>query len=299
MPTKKKKGLNSSCDKAAYVMIFPAYATFTLFVLLPIAAVIFYSFTDFNMFTFSEFVGFENYINTFSDRYFIAAVKNTLIYSVFTLTLQLGIGLFVAVLLYRTSRLIPIFRTAFYIPNVISMVCAAMIWLWIYSPSVGALNNILDALGLPVQQWLLDPALALPCLIAIGVWKSCGYSMVVFLSGLTSIPASLYEAADIDGANAIRKFTAITFPMLQPTTFFLLVTGIVNTFAVFEQVNIMTDGGPVNTTTTVVHQIFRRAFAEYKMGYAASMAVMLLVFSIIVTVLVFKYGNKGQDTDVS
>lgn len=299
MLIRKKEKFKEKSDRAAYAMILPAYTVFTLFVLVPIAAVIFYSFTDFNMFYFTEFVGLENYIDTFADRYFKAAVQNTLVYAACTLTIQLSVGLFVAVLLYRSSKLIPVFRTAFYIPNVVSMVCASMIWLWIYSPSVGALNSILGALNLPIQQWLMDPTLALPCLIVIGVWKNCGYSMVVFLSGLTGIPASLYEAADLDGAGPIRKFTAITFPMLQPTTFFLLVTGVVNSFAVFEQVNIMTDGGPVNSTTTVVHQIYNRAFSEYKMGYAAAMAVMLLIFSIVVTSMIFKFGNNGQDTDVS
>ncbi|MFI3211946.1 MAG: sugar ABC transporter permease [Eubacteriales bacterium] len=293
------KKLKSKYDKEAYAMIAPAYLIFTCFVLVPIFMVIYYSFTDFNLFEITKFVGFNNYTALFSDKYFIQAVKNTLTYSVCTLTLQLGIGLLVAVLLYRTSKWVPIFRTAFYIPNVISMVCASMVWLWLFNSNYGFFNAVLANFNLPIKQWLLDPALALPCMIAIGVWKNCGYSMVIFLSGLTGIPASLYEAADIDGAGPIRKFTAITFPMLQPTTFFLLVTGIVNSFAVFEQVNIMTAGGPLNSTTTVVHQIYRRAFSEYKMSYASAMAVVLLLFALIVTALVFKFGNKGQDTDVS
>lgn len=123
--------------------------------------------------------------------------------------------------------------------------------------------------------------------------------MVIFLSGLTSIPDSLYEAASLDGANALQKFVKITWPMLRPTTFFLLVTGIVNSFAVFEQINIMTSGGPLNRTTTIVHQIYRRAFLEFKMGYASAMSVVLLLFSIVVTALVFKFGSRGQDVDVS
>ena len=123
--------------------------------------------------------------------------------------------------------------------------------------------------------------------------------MVIFLGGLTGIPQSLYEAAELDGAGVFHKFLYITWPMLYPTTFFLLVTGIVNSFAVFEQVNIMTNGGPLNRTTTIVHQIYRRGFLEFKMGYASAMAVLLLVFSLIVTMMVFKFGNKGQDVDVS
>ena len=123
--------------------------------------------------------------------------------------------------------------------------------------------------------------------------------MVIFLSGLTSIPDSLYEAASLDGGTALQKFWHITWPMLRPTTFFLLVTGVVNSFSVFEQVNIMTGGGPLKKTTTIVHQIYRRGFLEFKMGYASAMSVVLLLFSMLITFFIFKYGSGGQDIDVS
>lgn len=154
-------------------------------------------------------------------------------------------------------------------------------------------------MGFSAKQWLQDPSMAMFCVILMSIWKSCGYSMVIFLSGLTSIPGDLYEAASLDGANGLQKFISITWPMLKPTTFFLLVTGIVNSFSVFEQINIMTGGGPLNKTTTIVHQIYRRGFLEFKMGYASSIAVVLLLFSIIITVCVFKFGSSGQDVDVS
>ncbi len=202
-------------------------------------------------------------------------------------------------MLYRKSRLLPLFRTAFYIPNVMSMVCISMVWLWLYDPTFGIFNLILKFFGCSTKQWLQDTKMAMPCIILMSIWKSCGYSMVIFLSGLTSIPDSLYEAASLDGAGPIKKFYYITWPMLRPTTFFLLVTGIVNSFSVFEQVNIMTGGGPLKTTTTIVHQIYRRGFLEFKMGYASAMSVMLLAFSILVTAFVFKYGSQGQDVDVS
>lgn len=291
---KKKK-----YDNCAYAMIFPAYFVFTVFILIPIGMVLYYSVTNYNLYTAPDLVGLKNYINLLKDDDFFSAVKNTLFYSVFTLFPQLALGLFVAVILYRKSRLIPIFRTAFYLPNVMSMVCMSMVWLWIYDPTFGLLNSILKMFGVSVKQWLQDPDLAMPCVIIMGIWKNCGYSMVIFLSGLTSIPDSLYEAASLDGANALQKFVKITWPMLRPTTFFLLVTGIVNSFAVFEQINIMTSGGPLNRTTTIVHQIYRRAFLEFKMGYASAMSVVLLLFSIVVTALVFKFGSRGQDVDVS
>jgi len=289
----------SKSDKCAYAMIFPAYFTFTVFILIPIFVVFYYSITNFNMYSKPELAGLKNYINLFGDGDFIISIKNTLFYTILTLFPQLALGLLVAIMLYRKSRLLPLFRTAFYIPNVMSMVCISMVWLWLYDPTFGIFNLILKFFGCSTKQWLQDTKMAMPCIILMSIWKSCGYSMVIFLSGLTSIPDSLYEAASLDGAGPIKKFYYITWPMLRPTTFFLLVTGIVNSFSVFEQVNIMTGGGPLKTTTTIVHQIYRRGFLEFKMGYASAMSVMLLAFSILVTAFVFKYGSQGQDVDVS
>ena len=296
-PERVKK--KTKYDKCAYAMIFPAYFVFSVFILIPIGFVVYYSLTNFNLYSIPEFVGAKNYLTLLKGGDFLISVKNTLIYTAFTLFPQLAIGLLFAIMLYRKSKLIPFFRTAFYLPNVMSMVCMSMVWLWIYDPTYGLLNTILKQFGFSTQQWLQDPKLALPCVIIMGIWKNCGYSMVIFLSGLTSIPDSLYEAASLDGAGFIKKFQYVTWPMLKPTTFFLLVTGIVNSFSVFEQINIMTSGGPLNRTTTIVHQIYRRGFLEFKMGYASAMSVVLLIFSIIVTMLVFKFGSGGQDVDVS
>ena len=291
--TKKKS------DKEAYLMILPAYLIFAVFILIPIGMVLYYSLTDFNMYAVPKFLGIKNYVKLFSDSEFLKAITNTLFYTIVTLTVQLALGLVLAVLLYKKSKAVPIFRTALYLPNVMSMVCVSMVWLWLYNPNFGIFNRILEAIGIAPQKWLINPSQAMLCIILVGIWKNCGYSMVIFLGGLTGIPESLYEAAQLDGADPIRRFLNITWPMLRPTTFFLVVTGIVNSFAVFEQVNILTSGGPLNRTTTVVHQIYRRGFLEFKMGYASAMAVLLLVFSLIVTMFVFKFGNKGQDVDVS
>lgn len=297
--TGQKVRKKSHNDREAYLMILPAYLIFTVFILIPIGMVLYYSMTDFNMYQLPNFLGLKNYIKLFGDAEFLASVRNTLLYTVLTLTIQLALGLLLAVLLYNKSKAVPFFRTAIYLPNVMSMVCVSMVWLWLYNPNFGLFNNLLEMIGIAPQKWLINPNQAMFCVILIGIWKNCGYSMVIFLGGLTGIPASLYEAAELDGAGAIRKFISITWPMLRSTTFFLVVTGIVNSFAVFEQVNIMTDGGPLNKTTTIVHQIYRRGFLEFKMGYASAMAVLLLAFSLFVTMMVFKFGNKGQDVDVS
>lgn len=300
MQIKQKRVKVKRYDNEAYLMILPAYFIFGLFVLLPIFMVAYYSFTDYNMYQVPNVVGLRNYTKLFKDGDFLSSVKNTLVYTIYTLPIQMAIGLSLAVLLYKkSSKLVSIFRTAIYLPNAMSMVCVSMVWLWIYNPNLGLFNSILKMFNLQPQQWLLDPNMAMFSIILISVWKSCGYSMVVFLSGLTAIPSAIYEAAKLDGAGPIREFMHITWPMLRPTTFFLVTTGIVNSFAVFEQVNIMTGGGPLHRTTTVVHQIYQRGFLEFKMGYASAMAILLLIFSLTITMFVVKFGGKGQDTDVS
>jgi multiple sugar transport system permease protein len=296
--TRIKPRLLRRNDKAAYVMILPAYLIFTVFILLPVGLVAYYSFTNFNMFSIPELIGLRNYERLFRDGDFLIACANTLVYTIFTLGFQLVIGLFLAVVLYRKSKWTPFFRASIYLPHIMSMVCVSIVWLWIFDPTFGLLNSTLKSLGLETKMWLMDPSMSMFSVIVMSIWKSCGYAMVVFLSGLTGIPSSLYEAAELDGAGVFRKFWNITWPMLKPTTFFLLITGIVNSFAVFEQVNILTNGGPLKTTTTIVHQIYRRGFLDYRMGYASAMAILLLIFSLFVTMSVFKFGNKGQDVEI-
>lgn len=183
-------------------------------------------------------------------------------------------------------------------PYVTSMVAMSMVWLWMYDPTHGVINVLTEMLGISAQQWLYDEKLALGAVIVMGIWKGIGYYMTLFLAGLNNIPAYLYEAAKIDGANAIQCFKHITLPMLKPVTFFIMITGVISAFNVFEQVNVMTSGGPMNSTTTIVHQIYTRAFTEYKMGYGAAEAVFLLLIVFVFTILNFKYGNQGQDLDI-
>jgi ABC-type sugar transport system permease subunit len=179
-----------------------------------------------------------------------------------------------------------------------SMVAVSMIWLWLYQPSHGIFNRVLNALGFPSQLWLFNPATSLGSIIAMSIWKAIGYNMVIYLSGLHAIPAYLYEAAMLDGAGAWNKLRHITLPMLSPITFFLFVTGMINSFKVFEQVNILTAGGPLNSTTTIAHQIYTRGVTEVRMGYAASLAIVLLLIVAVITLVNFKYGSQGKDIDV-
>lgn len=285
-------------DNVAYLMISPYYCFLFIFILLPILINIFLSFTNYDMTT-MRFIGLSNYKRMLTDPNLKASLINTFVYTIATLIFTLSIGLFSAIAFIKVNKGTRFFRTCFFMPYVVSMASASMIWLWMYDPGYGFFNSILDALSLSRLDWVYDVNLALGCVVAVTVWKYLGYNMVIFTSGLLGIPEQLYEAATIDGANAFQRLFYVTLPMLRPTTFFLMVTGFINNFNVFEQVNILTRGGPMNATTTVMHQVYTRAFVDYKMGYASAITVLLIVIVSIVTVLNFRHGSQGQDLDLS
>ena len=278
-------------------MILPFYIFFAVFVIIPIIMNIGLSFTNYDMIRMS-FIGIKNYINLMTDKFFWLSIKNTAVYAFFTLVFTMSLGLLLAVFLNRKLRGLKFFRTSLYLPYVTSMVAVSMVWLWLYEPSHGTVNQVLGWFGIQGHQWLFDANTALGSIIVMSVWKYTGYYMVVFLAGLQGIPGYLYEAATVDGANAFHKFWRITLPMLTPVTFFLLVTGIINNFNVFEQVIVMTAGGPMNATTTVVHQIYSRAFFDFLMGYAAALSVVLLLIVLVLTTLNYKLNDQGADLDI-
>ena len=172
-----------------------------------------------------------------------------------------------------------------------------MIWLYLYDPN-GLLNVIMSALGLKQQLWLDNPNMAMGCLIVVAIWQGMGYCMVMYLAGYQSIPSYLYEAARIDGASKIQMFFKISIPMLAPTTYLTLIMTIMSSFQVFGQVYNMTGGGPAYRTTTLVHQIYMQAFVGWKMGYASTISVVLLVISMTITLLLFRYGNRDGGAEV-
>jgi ABC-type sugar transport system permease subunit len=292
---KLARKLKDNCS--GYLMIMPFYIFFAVFVIIPIIMNIGLSFTNYNL-TQMTFIGLNNYRNLLTDKFFWVSLQNTLIYTCFTLVFTMALGLMLAVFLNRKLRGLKFFRTSFYLPYVTSMVAVSMIWLWMYEPSHGIVNQLLKIVGIQGREWLFDVRTALGSIIVMAIWKYTGYYMVVFLAGLQGIPEYLYEAATVDGANGIQKFFKITLPMLTPVTFFLFVTGIINNFNVFEQVIVMTNGGPMNSTTTIVHQIYSRAFFDFLMGYAAAISVVLLLIVLLVTTFNFKYGNQGNDLDI-
>lgn len=298
MVSQKTKKSYIGHEPVGYLFIAPFYLFFLVIILLPIIIAVINSFTNYDLYKTFDFIGFNNYKTLLSDPLFKKALVNTLIYSVLYIVPSMVLGLLLSLLLSGENRGHQIFRTGFYLPYIISMVCASTIWLWMFDPAAGFLNQILTSMGFEASTWLKDPSLAMLCVVFVSLWKNLGYCMLINLSGIKGIPAYLYEAAEIDGANSFQRFRNITIPMLQPTTFFLFITSCISSFNVFEQVNVLTNGGPMNTTTTIVHQIYIRGFSEFKMGYASAISVVLMIIVSIITIVNFKYGNQGQDTDI-
>ncbi len=285
-------------DSVGYLMIAPYYVFMIIFLLLPIVINIYLSFHHYDMSSI-RFAGLGNYKKMFSDSILKTSIVNTFFFSVGTLSMTLVLGLLAALAFNKVRRGGRFFRTAFFMPYVVSMATASMIWLWLYDPGYGFFNGVLDLIGLPRSKWTFDVDIALICVMFVTVWKFVGYNMVILTSGLLAIPEQLYEAARIEGASSLRQLFTITLPMLRPTTFLLIVTGFINNFNVFEQVNILTGGGPMNSTTTIMHQVYVRAFVEYNMGYASAVTVLLIVIVAGFTGLNFGFGSRGQDLDLS
>ncbi|MDF2960300.1 MAG: binding-protein-dependent transport system inner rane component [Paenibacillus sp.] len=290
----RRKTVRLDEDRIGYLLIAPFYFFLLVFVLIPILMNLYLSFTNYDL-TNADWVGLKNYWNLLEDTFFHVALKNTFVYTFFTLLLTMGLGLMLALVLNRKLLGLSFLRTGFFMPHITSMVAVSMIWLWIYEPSHGLANSFLSQLGLTKIQWLYDESWAMPSVILMSVWKYVGYNMVIYLAGLQSIPRDLYEASAVDGAGPVRQFFKVTLPMLTPVTFFLFITGLINNFNVFEQIQILTNGGPMNSTTTLVHQIYNRAFNEFQMGYAASLSMVLLAIIAFITIVNFKYGSQSHE----
>lgn len=288
---KKKKGHS---DRIAYLLILPNYLIFLIFMLIPIIWTAVMSFTNYDLTSF-RFVGLENYTALMQDALFKKSFVNTIVYCVFTIPIAMAIGLMFALALNTRCHFKALFRTVFYMPNVLSIVAVSMAWLYMFDGNAGIINKILMFFGMGKIGWLTNSSYALLSVCFVGIWFTAGYNMVIFLSGLQTIPDYLYEAAEIDGADGLWKFWSITLPMLKPTTFFIFVMACINSFQVFGQVYILTAGGPSNATTTLAHQIYKNGFELYKMGYASAEAVILMLIILAITVINMAVSKGGAE----
>lgn len=279
---------------SAYVFLAPALVLLTLSLLLPAAMTLVMSVTDISFLRETRFVGLANYAKLFSDAAFRQAVGNTIYYTVGVTFPTMLLGLLAAVAVNQNFPGRIAVRTIFYLPVLTSLIAAATIWANIYEPQAGLANGLLLRVGLPPQRWLQDPNLAMTALIIMAIWRDFGTAMIIYLAGLQDIPNDIYEAARLDGAGRFAILTRITVPMLSSVTFYLLIILVVQTFQVFGAIYVMTGGGPLGSTTTVVYQMYQTAFAYTEFGYAAAMSTVLfatiLIFSIIGTRIMRRAG---------
>ena len=269
-----------------YVFLIPACVVLATFVLYPALKAIYLSFTNFNMIRQAEFVGFANYLNVWRDPFFWAALKNTLLYMVVVVPVLVIAPIFLAALVNKHIPGITFIRAAIYLPAITSLVISGLIWKWVYEEQ-GILNYVLLASGLTTDPvaFLTDPANALYSVMAVTIWSGMGYYMVIYLAGLQSIPRHLYEVAEVEGVSAWQQMIHITIPLLRPSIAVVTVMSSIAAMKVFEEVYVMTQGGPMDSTKTLVYYLYESAFSEFEMGYASAIGVVLflltLVFSLI------------------
>ncbi|MEZ4680937.1 MAG: sugar ABC transporter permease [Caldilineaceae bacterium] len=268
---------------AAMLFVLPSLLFLAIFVVYPIIDAFYLSLHRYDLLTPPIWDGLGRYRLLFDDDRFVKALGNTLLFAVMTVPLGTALSLLLAVLVNQPLRAIYIFRTAYYLPVVTSFVAVSFIWLWIYEPQFGLLNQFLENMGLPTLSWLRDPKTSMLSIAILSIWKNAGYNMIIFLAGLQGVPDYLYEAAEIDGAGPLQRFWHITLPMLSPTTFFVFVVYFIGALQMFTQSWILTQGGPLDSTLTVVYLIYQNGFEFLKMGSAAAMSVILFVIIAIVT----------------
>ena len=269
---------------APYAYVLPALAIVGTFVVFPIGYSFYLSLLSWDFIRPTPlFVGFDNYRRLVAAPDIHQAMINTFAYTAGTVPLSALLGLGVAVLLNRPMRARGLFRTAFFAPTVTSTVAMSAVWLWIYDPQVGLMNALLRALGLPALGWLNDPRTALLALVVMSAWNGLGYDMVLFLGGLQGIPPELEDAAAIDGATRAQTFWRVTFPLLAPTTLFVLIITTVSAIQVFTQVSVMTQGGPAGATNVLVFSLYQHAFQTFEMGYASALAWVVFLILLVLT----------------
>lgn len=277
-----------------WVCVAPWVIGFILFTLGPMLYSLYISFTDWNILTPPEWVGFQNYVRIFTqDPDFVQSLKVTGTYAIFSIPLSLITALFLAILLNEATKGVSVFRTTFYLPTIVSAVAAAVLWQWIFNPRFGPINGLLGLFGIQGPGWFSDPKFALWGLIIMSSW-SVGGQMLIFLAGLKGIPRILYEAAEIDGAGRPARFWKITLPMLSPTIFFNLVLAVIGAFQTFDTAYVIstaragTIGGPVKSTLFYMLNLYDLAFAKQRMGYATALAWILFLIIFVLTMITLR-----------
>ncbi|MCE3235066.1 MAG: permease component of ABC-type sugar transporter [Vampirovibrio sp.] len=279
------KEYSASETRWAWFFLAPCLLGLIIFTYLPVFASLGLSFSYWNLLGTPRFIGLENYANVLSDPLFWKSFGTTWWFVLWSGVLEVAIALVLAVWLNRAIRGQTFFRTAYFLPFITPMVSVALVWGWLYDPSYGMFNWLLQQahlIGKPIP-WLYDPKTALWAVIILRVWKDIGYNIVIFLAGLQAVPPSLYESASLDGASGWRTFWLVTLPMITPTLFFVSIMTLINGFQAFDSVYLLTQGGPEHSTELLVYWMFKNAFEFYKIGPASAIAYILFVVILLLT----------------
>lgn len=320
LPWTREAGLSEASRRrfwrqtaVAYLYLSPAIALLTLFHFFPAVYAFYISLWRWGIVQ-ERFVGLENYGRLLQNPEFWNSLGVTLWYVALAIPTELALGLVIAYLLFQPIRGRAAYRTAYFLPYITSTVAAALVWRWIYNPHNGLLNGVLEMLGLPASQWLNEssgvfallfgnvgislpgwlggPSVALVCVAAMSVWHYTGFHVVIFLAGLGNISKELYEAARIDGANEWQVFRKITLPLLSPTSFFLVTVSTIGALQAFNQIYVMTNGGPLETTRTVLMLVFKTFYQQTRVGYGSAMAFVLTGFILVLTLVNFRFVGR-------
>jgi len=290
-PQKSKFGRSEA--RAGIIFSLPVILGFIIFVFGPMIASFYLSLTDYRITGETEWVGFYHYANMFSGRdiFFWQSVRVTTYYVFLAVPAGIIFSFAMAMLMNQDIKGRAIFRTIFYLPTIVPVVAMSLIWMWLFNPDLGLINNVLRAAGLPTSMWLFGEATAIPTLVLMSVW-STGGPMIIFLAGLQGIPRHLYEAVSIDGGNSWHKFRSITIPMMTPTIFFNLIMGLIAAFQIFAPAMIISQGGPNNATLFYVFHMYRIAFMQSRMGEASAWAWILFLMIALFTFVAFRTSRK-------
>jgi len=287
-------------QRSAWLFLAPALVVLGVFFLLPVLAALALSLTDYDLYALADirnlrFIGFANYWELLQRPLFWSALGHTVYFVAVGVPLSMGASLGAALLLNSPlARCKPLFRTALFAPVVTTVVAVAVIWRYLFNTKYGMANYVLDLLGIHPVDWLGDPHWAMPTIIAFAVWKNFGYNMIIFLAGLQAIPPDLYEAARIDGASAWRQFRHITLPMLKPTMLMVGILTVSGYFQLFAEPYVMTEGGPLQSTVSVLYLMYDEGFKWWNLGSASAVAFLLFLIMFAVTVLMVKLSQRGE-----
>jgi len=270
------------------IFLFPALFGILIFIIIPLICSFALSFAKWDLLNPIEFVGFENYRIIFSEPVFYKILINTVVFAISTSVLGVIIPLILAAILNSKIRGSEFYKTAYFLPFITPMIVIGVVWQWIFDPNIGLLNTFLHL----HINWLYDANYAMPALIIVSVWKLIGYNMLIFLSSLSGISQSLFEAAKIDGANSYQVFKNVTIPMLSPTIFFVVIITAISSFQVFDLIYLMTEGGPFDSTNVLVYAVYKNAFEYFNAGKASAIAYVL--FFIILVLTLFQWSLRKK-----